>query len=126
MNWEMIGSIFTVITFLFTVYIEWPRFQERLAQSTHSISRGLMLLIPIGLFVGLVIFVIVLFPGANDHFTLGRISILLIASSGSGFAILIFRRAIKEKNVTIILISTFSGLLGFIITIGLLYMLITG
>jgi hypothetical protein len=54
MNWEMVSAIVATVVFLFTLFIEWPRFKARLTESRSAVSTVFGKLLDIA-FIGLVL-----------------------------------------------------------------------
>jgi hypothetical protein len=124
MTWDMISAIATIAALLFTVFIEWPRFKERVRQSGNSISNSMMALALLSVLIGSIIVLIWMAFGPQQYLTLGRVGLFLTSIGFSILMIFMFVRGVRAKDFVMVFISTIFGIAGIVGASGILYSLI--
>jgi hypothetical protein len=123
MTWDIISAIATLAAFIFTVFIEWPRFKERLKQSAPS-DTSLMAFASICVMIGSIIVLIWMLIGREQYLTLGRVGFFLTSFGFGNLMIYLFIQGVKSKDFTAILMAIFFGIVSIIGAVGTFYSLI--
>ena len=129
MNWEALSAIFAIITFLFTIFLEWPRFKTRLTEASSGLRRFIWIVAGSVSFIGLIIFTINSFgtdlsKGFSKEYLIG---LTMTCSGVSVIGVDVFLMKVKHRTFEPILLTAYFCLLllGMItITIFSLYELV--
>jgi len=123
MTWDSISAIATLAAFIFTVFIEWPRFKERLKQSAPS-AASIMVSAFVCVMIGSILVLVWMVFGREQYLTLGRIGFFLTSVGFGNLMTYLLIQGIKSKNFTAILIAIFFGIISIIGAVGTFYSLI--
>lgn len=123
MNWDIISAIATLAAFIFTVFIEWTRFKERLKQSAPS-TTSIMVFAFICVTIGSIMVLIWMFFGREQYLTIGRVGFFLTSTGFGSLMVFLFIQGVKSKDFTEVLTAIFFGIVSIISAVGTFYLLI--
>lgn len=111
---SIIGGIFAFLTFLLTIFLEWPRFKERLGTNSSTLKNITWVLVSFWSVLGVGLFVSNLRPGGmtTSNYTWGRLGMGILFSYLGLLMFYLARGEQAENNKSIFFWVTFlNGLL---------------
>ncbi len=121
--WSAIGGIAGMLAVLLTLFLEWPRFKERLGQSASTLKKFFQFLSPVLLFFGFILLIIgtTSSSSSTNGNSIGKLGMLLFNSGACvGMAYLAWEHRDKRREFigSIIFWLALLSAIGFCIFIG--------